>query len=115
MKRKMNRKNEALMQNEAAIDELVQKKLKEYVDKRTPKVETEDGQTYISFGAGYAEVYKTVDVLLNLIGLLGVERDEILLEPIQCSDTYYFGIDGDNQERAEFIRRFIENGYKLTL
>ena len=93
------------------IDELVKQKIKEYDCRHTFKVEMKYGNTYI-FCEEYDYITQKADKKLRqLLKLMGVEYS------IQCSylENEHFSliISGEDKARADYIQKFIDNGYKL--
>ena len=95
------------------VDRLVQEKLKEWHQKHIAKIELKYGNTYISYDVRDHITEQGVCILQKLFGLMGIECAVHM--PICDSDErYYLCIEGENQERAAFIQKFIDNGYKLS-
>ena len=94
------------------VDRIVQEKLEEYQQRHIAKVEMKYGNTYISYGTYDYITKRGMYVLQKLFGLMGLECSMYI--PFGKDDKYYVSIDGEDQERAAFIQKFIDNGYKLS-
>lgn len=94
------------------IDELVKQKMKEYACRHKFKVETKYGNTYI-FCEEHDYITHDTDKkkLIQLLELMEVEYT------VQCSylENEHFSliISGEDKSRADYIQKFIDNGYKL--
>ena len=99
---------------QAEIDRLVQEKTEEWNRKHIAKVETKYGNTYISYGVYDYITDKGMYTLRKLFDLMGVcYSTYIPFGKEKEEDRCFLSIEGEDQERAEFIRKFIDNGYRL--
>jgi len=97
------------------VDRLVQEKLKEWNQKYIAKVETKYGNTYISYGIYDYITERSMHILQKLFELMDIECSMYIpFGEEKEEDRCYVSIKGEDQERAAFIRKFIDNGYKLS-
>lgn len=96
----------------AEVDKLVQKKLEEWHQKHVAKVETKYGNTYISYDTYDYITEQGMCILQKLFELMGLEHSMYI--PFGEEDRCYVSIEGEDQERAAFIQKFIDSGYKLS-
>ena len=93
------------------FDKLFEEKMKEYEERHKFKVETKYGNTYI-FCEEYDYITQKLEIeLSNLFHLMDIEYS---IQPkIFDMEHFSFIIDGDDNARAEYIQKFIDNGYRL--
>lgn len=94
---------------EQNIDELVKKALQEYNDSHKTKVETKYGNTYVTVYEDSIYAY-----LEKLFKLMKIRYSVDLQEYFSDDGKIVFNIDGDDANRAAFIQKFVNNGYRLT-
>ena len=93
------------------FERLFEYKMKEYEKRHKFKVETKYGNTYI-FCEEYDYITQSSErELRNLFHLMDVEYS--IQYNIFDDGFFSFIIDGDSKVRAEYIQRFIDNGYRL--
>lgn len=96
--------------------EIINKKMAEYVadfeKKHTAWITLKYGCTYVGY-----DVYDHItECLMNdlrkLLQLMDVEFS--IKYPFGDDESYYLILEGEDGERAEFIRKFFDNGHKLS-
>lgn len=92
------------------IEKKLEEKLEEYAQKRIPTVEVKNGNTYIKVEEYDHVSFASMQKIWKLLSMMGLE-EEIWCDP---NNGFSYGIKGDNQKRAAYIQRFINDGYKLT-
>ena len=98
-----------MKQSDIDIDALVKEKMKQYELDHTFKVETKYGNTYV-FCKEYDYItQKSEEKLRSLFHLMNVEY---YIQPA-ILQNFSFILEGEDRERADFIQRFINNGYIL--
>lgn len=107
----MRRKNEVILTQEE-IDRLVKEKTDEYFKKHTAWIRLKYGNTYVGFDVCDIITEKLICRIRTLFELMGVKYS--ISYPFDIDKSYYFIIDGEDKARAEFIQKFIDNGYKLS-
>lgn len=107
----MGRKNNVIPTQEE-IDILLKEKLDEYAKKHTAWIHLKYGNTYVGFNTYDTITEKPINCLKTLIELMGIKYS--IKYPFGEDKKYYLIIDGEDKERAEFIKKFIDNGYKLS-
>lgn len=101
--------------NKDEVDKLVNELLKEerqkFIKEHTPVVSTNYNNTYITIEKydGHSEVI--MEKIMKLLDLMGIQYDVSL---ISIGNKFFIRFDGDNSDRASFIRKFIDNGYRLS-
>ena len=95
---------------QAEIDRLVQEKRKEYEQFHLAKIEMKYGNTYISYGMRDYITENMAYHLQKLFDLMKVRFSTNI--PIDNTEFYYI-LEGEDECRAQFIQKFIDNGYKL--
>ena len=98
--------------SEEKIDRRVEEALKEYKKRHIPKVETKYGNTYISWEANDYLTDKTYARVKELLTVMRVEYG--VGYGSKENDSIYILIAGDDQKRAAFIQKYIDNGYQLS-
>ena len=107
------KKNQHMYKEE--VDRLVQEKLEEWNQKHIAKIEMKYGNTYISYGICDHIAYKGICVLQKLFELMDLKYSVFVpFGEEKENDRCYISINGEDQERAVFIQKFIDNGYKLS-
>lgn len=105
------------MKNDTAIFEeingLVKEQLQEYKKRYIPWVECDNGNTYVGFDACDYKIERAMTRIASLFNLMGVS-DYAVKCPIVEDEEYYYILTGEDKDRADFIKRFLENGYKLS-
>ena len=97
------------------IDRLVKEKMEEWNQKHIAKIELKYGNTYISYGTHDYITDRSMYILQKLFELMGIVYSTYIPFGEEKEEGgCYISIDGEDQERAEFIRKFIDNGYKLS-
>lgn len=94
------------------VDRTIAEYVKEYEKKHTAWVVLKNGYTYVG-----CDVYDTVtgtiiSCLKQLVKLMDVEYS--VKYPFADDEEYCLVIEGEDKARAEFIKKFIDNGYKLS-
>ena len=91
------------------IDELVKEKMKQYQLDHTFKVETKYGNTYVFCNVYDYITQRAEEKLRSLFYLMNVEYS------IQAAilQDFCFILKGEDKERADYIQKFISNGYVL--
>ena len=93
------------------IDKLVQERLQEYQQLHVARIILVNGNTYISYGIRNYITEQAMYHLFKLLELMKVEyRTNIPME----GESLFIVIDGEDADRAAFIQKFIDNGYKLS-
>lgn len=100
------------IEQQEQIDKKIAEYVKEYEKKHTAWVVLKNGNTYIG-----CDVYDTVTEIIisnlrQLIKLMGIEYS--IKYPFADDIEYYLVIEGEDKARADFINKFIDNGYKLS-
>lgn len=97
------------------IERIVQEKLREHELSKIPTVECKYGYIFISFNCfdGFiGDTWKRSQKISTLLNLMSIR-------PSMCGlvfgEPFWMSIKGENQKLAEFIRKFISNGYVLKL
>lgn len=108
----MARKAKSIISNED-IEKLLEEKANEYVSQHRAWICFKNGYTYIGYDIYDAITEKSMIYLVNLINLMSVEYS--IKIPIREDKTYYLIIEGEDKARADFIQKFIDNGYKLSV
>ena len=97
------------------IDRIMQKQQEEWNQKHIARVETKYGNTYISYGIYDYITDRGIHILQKLFELMGLECSMYIpFGEEKEEDRCFVSIKGEDQERATFIRKFIDNGYKLS-
>ena len=94
------------------IDKRVAEYVKEFEKKHTAWVVLNNGNTYVG-----CDVYDRVTEIIisnlrQLVQLMGIEYS--IKYPFADDKGYYLVIEGEDKARADFINKFIDNGYKLN-
>lgn len=98
-----------MAKNKPNIDEQIQQALREYKEAHKPKVETKYGNTYITvFGEEH------YNILRALLKLMRVQYSVGLTHYYDNDGQIVLNISGEDEVRANYIRKFIENGFRLT-
>ena len=94
------------------VDKMLREKMAEYQRDHTAKVETKYGNTYISYGVYDYLISQYLQELIKLFELMRIEYATCI--PIGWEETCFISIKGEDADRASFIQKFIDNGYKLS-
>ena len=94
------------------IYELLEEKRKEYIEQHTAWIHLKNGNTYIGYDMLDYITEKLMISLRKLIELMDLKYS--IKYPFGNDKSYYIIIEGEDKERAEFIQKFFDNGYKLT-
>ncbi len=90
------------------IDELVKQAMLEYQQAHTTKIVRKYGNTYVTV---YREdVYEKMQILFDLMQI----QYSVDLTKWFSDEKIVFMISGDDEKRADFIQKFIDNRYRLT-
>lgn len=98
--------------NNMTVEEIMAECKKEYEESHTAKIKLEYGNTYVSFGEMDYVTTKNMQKINTLLDLMGIEY--WVGYPFKEGNSFYVMFKGEDPERADFIRRFIDNGYKLS-
>ena len=73
------------------------------------------GNTYILYDICDHITYGGMHILQKLFELMGLKYSMYVpFGEEKENDRCYISINGEDQERATFIQKFIDNGYKLS-
>lgn len=92
------------------LDRLLVEKMADYEDRHTFKVEMKYGNTYV-FCPEYD--YITQLLIAKIENLLDLMNVEYYIQPKFGHNDFSFVFKGENQDLANYIRKFIEDGYRL--
>lgn len=96
--------------------EMIDIKLKEYMEnfkkKHTPWIILKYGCTYVGYDIKDHITEDLMADLRKLLELMGVKFSAKY--PFGEDESYYFILEEEDKERAEFIQKFFDNGYKLS-
>lgn len=96
--------------------EMFNKKWEEYVEnftnKHTPWIILKYGCTYVGYDI---KDQITEDLMVDLRKLLELMGAKFSIKyPFGEDESYYFILEEEDKDRAEFIQKFFDNGYKLS-
>lgn len=97
------------------IERTVQEKLREHELSKIPTVECKYGYIFISFNCfdGFiGDTWKRSQKISTLLDLMNIR---ISMCGLVFGEPFWMSIKGENEKLAEFIRKFIGNGYVLKL
>lgn len=105
--------------NQEEIDLIVQQKMKEYekqfIEEHKANISMKHGNTYISFKKYDHVTEKLIKKLEVLFDLMQIEFTwSFFGKNFDQENDFVFYLEKEDKERAEFIQKFINNGYKLT-
>lgn len=94
----------------------------EYLEKfrkaHEAKVETKYGNTYVAFEKIDFVTERYIEKLKQLFELMELEYSVSMSKhsqfDISGEDEFCFIVFNDDAKRAEFIKKFVDNGYRLT-
>ena len=96
--------------------EMIDKKMAEYVadfkKKHTAWIILKYGCTYVGYDVYDQVTEYTMNDLRKLLQLMNVEFS--IKYPFGDDESYYLILEGEDKDRAEFIQKFFDNGYKLS-
>lgn len=100
------------------IDVMIAERLKEYeeefIEDHTAKVEIKYGNIYVVFNVQDSFTEKSMIKIKTLLDLMKVKYS-INIPILSESGHYYLTIiNDDDKAKADFIQKFIDNGYILT-
>lgn len=99
--------------NQALVEEKLKEAQEAFIRNHTAKVEIKYGNTYIEYFDNDTMVRSCLQRIALLLNLMGV--NEYSHECYAISEKRAgIMIPGEDENRAAFIRRFIENGYVLS-
>ena len=70
------------------------------------------GNTYVGYDVSDYETKRFMTYLKELMKLMDVKY--AIKYPFGSDESYYLVIKSEDEARAKFIKKFIDNGYKLT-
>ena len=94
------------------VDKMLEEKLREYERDRTAWVVLKNGYTYVGYNVADYVTDRLMDSVIKLIELMGVEFS--IKYPFGEDKEFYVTIEGEDEARAEFIHKFLNNNYKLS-
>lgn len=94
------------------IERMVQAKVREHELSRIPTVECKYGEIIITFNVFDDDSWKKDRKIKDLLQLMDIKSSGSLMS---AGEPFYRFIKGENQKLAEFLRKFISNGYVLKL
>lgn len=90
------------------IDRLAEKIIEaRFIELYAAKISFKDGTTYISYSSYDCMIELMIKRLEMLFNLMGIEYG------MSWKNGVHFVISGEDVARANYIRKFIDNGYKL--
>lgn len=98
--------------DEALITEKLTIKMKEYEEQHKPWVEVKHGNTYVGYNIQDYITEGGMTYIRKLLRLMHL--DFYISYPINDDKKYYLIIEGEDKARADYIQKFIDNGYRLT-
>lgn len=107
----MTRKKKEIPTQEE-IDKLLEEKIKEYEKQRIAWVCMKHKNTYVGFDVCDHITGKAMGYIRKLMELMNVEY--AISYPFGDDRKYYIIIEGEDKARADFIQKFIDNGYRLS-
>lgn len=94
-----------------AIDNRLAEYAREFEKKHTAWVVVKNGHTYVGFDVHDNITEPLMCLLRKLMELMDIKAS--IKYPWGDDEEYYFIIEGEDKTKAEYINKFIDNGYKL--
>lgn len=98
------------------MQEMIDEKMAEYVadfkKKHTVWIILKYGCTYVGYDIYDQATEYMMNDLRKLLQLMSVEFS--VKYPFGYDESYYLVLEGEDKDRAEFIQKFCDNGYKLS-
>lgn len=99
-----------MAKNKKSIDELVAEELKRYKAEHQPRILMKYGNTYVTVYTTFDE--KSAKRLESLFELMNVNYS-VDLTKFYEKEEVTFMFSGEDENRAKFIQKFIDNKYRL--
>ena len=106
----MRKNNEKITTEQ--IDELVCEKIKEYEKQHLAWIDLKHGNTYIGFDVYDYVTEKSMSKLKQLLDFMCVKY--AVYYPFMGDGKSYLILEGEDKARADFIQKYIDNGYRLS-
>ena len=97
---------------EEDVNKLLEERMLEYKLRYTPYIILDHGYTYIGFNVRDTLTIPLMESLIKLIELMRIQYS--IKYPFGDDEKYYISIEGEDEDRANFIQKFIDDGYKLN-
>lgn len=95
----------------AEIEAMLAEAEEKWKEDHAPKISMKYGNTYISFRL-FDHITQTAMSTIHL--LLRLMRIKFSVSfPFSEDDSYFTMFEGEDSARAEYIQRFVDNGYRL--
>ena len=99
-----------MAKNKKTIDELVAEELAKYKSEHQPKINMKYGNTYVTIYPIFSDT--PAERLKSLFELMGLKYS-VDLTNFDEDNEVTFMFSGEDENRANFIQKFIDNKYRL--
>lgn len=105
-------KKSKMIVDEEEVNKLLAEKMKEFEKQHTAWIQLKYGNTYVGYDVCDIVTERLMMRLKTLIDMMGIEYSMVF--PYGENEELYIMFNGEDKERADFIQKFFDNGYRLS-